>query len=222
MIEGWQLERHEAIVERGGRDWWNLHDLDGQKVRMEKVEFPYDLGIFTNMSQAMGTSNFILWLLPFYPGPKVGRNGKGNGWEWEENGFNRKKGMWPPLDPEKVRTTNQKWPAARRDFAAELRDVEATMEYHKRMLREREERDVNHADQIILAEFGKVNKYTHGKLSKFENPTGWRNTEGETLQDYGVDEDAEGYVSEASLEEDDFPISELIRRRHTLQTKNMK
>ncbi|KAG6006340.1 hypothetical protein E4U21_007143 [Claviceps maximensis] len=215
MIESWQLERHEAVIERGGRDWWDLYDSDGKKVRVEKVEFPYDLGIFTNMSQAMGTSNFLLWLLPFYPGPKVGKNGKGSGWDWEENGFNRKKGMWPPLDPEKARRTNREWPAARRDFAAELRDVEGTLKDHERMFRERQRRE---AEQNVRAKPEEVDKYDsvdeHGQVGNFENSAGWRNTEGETLQDYGVDEDAEGFASEYSLGEHEIPISDLIRRRH--------
>ena len=32
MIEGWELERHEAIAERGGRDWWDVTGPDGEKV----------------------------------------------------------------------------------------------------------------------------------------------------------------------------------------------
>ncbi|KAG5981911.1 hypothetical protein E4U55_002530 [Claviceps digitariae] len=223
MIEGWQLERHEAFVERGSRDWWDLHDSDGTKVKLERVEFPYDLGIFTNMSQAMGTSNFILWLLPFCPGPKVGKNGKGNGWEWEENGFNRKKGMWPPIDPEKVRSANREWPVARRNFAAELRDVESKLEHHERMLRERQRR---YADQNILAELEEFDKYDsideHGQLNNFKDPAEWRNTEGETLDDYGVDEDAEDHVLEASSGGYDIHITELIRRRHILRSEHVK
>jgi len=37
---------------------------------------------------------------------------------------------------------------------------------------------------------------------------GWKNSEGERLRDFGVDEDAEFYD-----EEDDIPLSELIARR---------
>ncbi|KAG5928464.1 hypothetical protein E4U42_000597 [Claviceps africana] len=222
-IEGWQLERHEAMLERGGRDWWGLHDADGKKVRIERVEFPYDLGFFTNMSQAMGTSNVILWLLPFCPGPKVGENGTGTGWDWEENGFNRKKGMWPPVDPDKAQRANRVWPAARRDFAAELRHVEATVEDHKRMLRERQRRE---AEQDTLAELDQVDGYDsadeHDQLGNFEDIAAWRNTDGETLRDYGVDEDAERYVSQTPSEDDDIPISELIRRRRTMRYEDVK
>lgn len=218
------MERHEAVIERGGRDWWDIHGPDGKKVRIEKIEFPYDLGIFTNMAQAMGTSNFFLWPFPFSAGPKVGMKGKGNGWEWKENGFNRKEGMWPPLDPEKMRRANREWPAARRNFAAELQDVEASPEDEKRMFRERQKRGAERK-QHILAELEEVDNYDafdeHGEQNLFEGPASWRNTDGERIQDYGVDEDAEGYASEEVLGEDDVPIAELIRRRHVLRPMGM-
>lgn len=224
MIEGWQLERHEAVIERGGRDWWDIHGPDGKKVRIEKIEFPYDLGIFTNMAQAMGTSNFLLWPFPFSASPKVGMKGKGNGWEWKENGFNRQEGMWPPLDPEKMRRANREWPAARRNFAAELQDVEASPEDEKRMFRERQKRGAERK-QHILAELEEVDNYDafdeHGEQNLFEGPASWRNTDGERIQDYGVDEDAEGYAFEEVLGEDDVPIAELIRRRHVLRPMGM-
>ncbi|KAG5931535.1 hypothetical protein E4U60_006040 [Claviceps pazoutovae] len=223
MIEGWQIERHEELVERGGRDWWDLHGPDGEQIKIEKVEFPYDLGIFTNMSQAMGTSNFLLWLLPFSSSPKVGTMGKGYGWTWEENGFNRKKGMWPPLDPETVRRANHEWPAVRRDFAAELRDVEVSLEVHKRMLHERQKRD---ADQTILSKLDSVESYDsingYGQFKDSKNSASWRNIEGETLQDYGVDEDADSYASAASSGQDDIPLSKLTRRRRILHVKDVK
>lgn len=39
----------------------------------------------------------------------------------------------------------------------------------------------------------------------------WRNKEGERLADFGLDEDAEFY------DEDDLPLSEIVRRRKTQQ-----
>lgn len=104
MIEGWEQERHEAVLARhkkGG--WWSG---DGEKkIKIQSVEFPYDIGFFDNMAQAMGTKNILTWLDPFLGGaPKVSQEvGKGTGWEWEENGFNDREGMWPPVDPDKLR-----------------------------------------------------------------------------------------------------------------------
>lgn len=44
-----------------------------------------------------------------------------------------------------------------------------------------------------------------------EGEEGWRNSEGERLNDFGVDEDVEFY------DEDDLPLAELVRRRNTTQ-----
>ncbi|KAJ0122457.1 palmitoyltransferase pfa4 [Diaporthe amygdali] len=104
MIEGWEQERHDAVLLRSRRGgWWS--GGDGGKVVIERVEFPYDIDFFTNMAQAMGTRNVLTWLDPFIGGgPTVSKEvGKGVGWEWEENGFNDREGMWPPADPEKLR-----------------------------------------------------------------------------------------------------------------------
>lgn len=106
MIEGWEQERHEAVLIRSRRaGWWSGGDGGGGKVKIERVEFPYDIGFFANMAQAMGTRNILTWFDPLIGGgPKVSREvGKGTGWEWEENGFNDREGMWPPTDPEKLR-----------------------------------------------------------------------------------------------------------------------
>lgn len=102
MIEGWEQERHDAVLLRSRRaGWWS----GAGKVTIERVEFPYDIGFFANMAQAMGTRNVLTWLDPLIGGaPKVSKEvGKGMGWEWEENGFNDREGMWPPADPEKLR-----------------------------------------------------------------------------------------------------------------------
>lgn len=126
MIEGWEMERHEAVLIRHKKGGWWTGDDHGPRVRIERVEFPYDLGFFENMAQAMGTRNILSWLDPFVGGgPTVSREiGKGTGWEWEENGFNDREGMWPPPDPDKMRhaaTANSRWPAA----AAARRQEEA-------------------------------------------------------------------------------------------------
>lgn len=104
MIEGWEQERHDAVLLRSRRAGWWSGD-GGGKVKIERVEFPYDIGFFANMAQAMGTRNILTWFDPLIGGgPKVSREvGKGTGWEWEENGFNDREGMWPPADPEKLR-----------------------------------------------------------------------------------------------------------------------
>jgi len=212
MIEGWEQDRHETIAERGGRDWWDVTGPDGEKFRFEKIEFPYDIGFFNNMSQAMGTSNVFWWFFPFAGNPAVGKNERGVGWEWEENGFNRQTGMWPPPDPEKIRRATRQWPAGRRDFAAELREVDQSGEARKEAFRERQEAD-RRRKQAIVAELkeDEVDGESGDNLDDVpyaaNGASGWTNSDGERLRDYGVDEDAEERL------DDDVPLGELLRRR---------
>ena len=53
----------------------------------------------------------------------------------------------------------------------------------------------------------------HGKHSR-KGEEGWRDSEGDRLDDFGVDEDAEYYS------EDDIPLNELLRRRHVRENYN--
>lgn len=214
MIEGWEVDRHEAIAERGGRDWWDVTGPDGKKIRFEKIEFPYDTGFFSNMAQAMGTTNFILWFSPFAGNPKVGKGEKGYGWTWEENGFNRKEGMWPPPDPEKIRKAARQWPAARRDYAAELRELDQNPQDQKEAFKQRQEADLRRRNRLV-AELEEVDDVDVDSTDDDERDdrgldgeAGWVNTDGERLRDYGVDEDTE---------DEDVPLGELIRRRNVLQ-----
>ncbi|KAK7914379.1 Palmitoyltransferase PFA4 [Apiospora marii] len=152
MIEGWEIERHDALLERrrgafgdgggGGSNydedgyWETRRDADDPALlRLDPVEFPYDIGIFSNMAQAMGTANVLLWFFPFASGPRVApfpsssspstdrRNEEGEedttGWAYEENGLNDDEGMWPPPDPAKMRHTRAWNDKRRRDLAAE-------------------------------------------------------------------------------------------------------
>lgn len=63
-IEGWEIERHETLLRRARVSGGFLDGPDGIKVKIVRQEFPYDIGIFQNMSQAMG-GNPLLWLWPF-------------------------------------------------------------------------------------------------------------------------------------------------------------
>jgi len=118
----------------------------------EQVEFPYDLGFFTNMSQAMGTSNVLAWFFPFAQGPRVapepptaqGMTGgiDTTGWVYEENGFNRSEGMWPPPDPEKTRRERAGgWPGANASSSAVPR-VYGSMAEEKAAFSYRQDQDM--------------------------------------------------------------------------------
>ena len=180
MIEGWEIERHEAVLQRGGyddEDWWRTSDGDGDaapRSMVDPVEFPYDVDVYTNMAQAMGTWNPLYWLLPFANGPRISRlpsnmtpehliatlDGRragnarlGTGWFYEENGLNDREGMWPPIDPEKIRNARL-WRQRRREekrYRLEqmqglrnpaLPDMSLSPEEEKEAFRRRQERDL--------------------------------------------------------------------------------
>jgi palmitoyltransferase len=177
MIEGWEIERHEAVLERGGyeqEEWWGADAESAPRSMVDPVEFPYDVGFFSNMAQAMGTSNPLLWFLPLASGPRVARlssntfsspedlatklssggaSNLGMGWHYEENGLNDREGMWPPLDPDKVRNARL-WRQRRREeneYRQQQRqglrnpalpDMNLSPEEEKEAFRRRQERDL--------------------------------------------------------------------------------
>lgn len=247
-IEGWELERHEAIADRSSRDWWDISGPDGRTVRFERTEFPYDVGFFTNMAQAMGTANPILWAFPFAGNPNINSNGDqtGVGWEWPENGFNRIEGMWPPPDPDKIRQAARAWPAAKRDFEAELKAVDGLpKEDMRRAFKQRQEHDLK-SRRMLLDELEEVDDF--GDLEDrsgrdyyddddYEDDNGnvygdfedgqpvpdmmrsWTNVDGERLHDFGVDEETED-TALTSSKDDDIPLAELLRRRRAMPAED--
>jgi len=56
-IEGWEIERHETLLQRARYLGGYLDGPDGTKVRIVRQEFPYDIGIWRNFKQGMGTGN---------------------------------------------------------------------------------------------------------------------------------------------------------------------
>ncbi|KAI1191555.1 hypothetical protein F5B17DRAFT_382285 [Nemania serpens] len=330
MIEGWELERHEAVMQRRGpydgrdeeeEEWWRTADGDvaaAPRAMVDPVEFPYDVGVYANMAQAMGTANPFLWLLPFADGPRVARlpstiatlddlvaklghgarpgsssgsseTGLGVGWAYEENSLNDREGMWPPVDPDKVRNARL-WRQRRREEARYRReqrlglrspalpDMGLTPEEAKAAFQRRQERDLRRwrgARARILDELEEVpaayqypeaegegegegegdydfvdEAYSRRGIPPTayrprqnivlrEGRSGWVNSDGEHLGDYGVDEDAEfddgvgdedddydnGYggpvgdaagrtpTRERDIDDEEVPLAELIRRR---------
>ncbi|KAK3694931.1 palmitoyltransferase pfa4-like protein [Podospora appendiculata] len=250
MIEDWEVERHEAVLARRDDDnsshFWDGGDGVQAQLQIEAVEFPYDIGVFANMAQAMGSRNPLAWFVPFAGGPVVGRSppGKGPGWEWEENGFNDRTGMWPPPDPDKLRRARVGWPGAAARVAADegvaMRARETPQETLAGFAR-RQEADLRRRvvpqprrrerEDNIFAELEELDDEVppRGVGSEendyaWEGRPAWTNSEGDSLWDYGVDEDAElpeppttgipqpGGGSDTD-DDDNIPIAELIRRR---------
>lgn len=152
MIEGWEMERHDAVLARAKKSggYWSSSSSSSTTAapsRITRVEFPYDIDFFTNMAQAMGTRNVLAWLDPFVGSNPVVNNetvGKGVGWEWEENGFNDREGMWPPIDPDKMRrgVKNPQWAEQQRQEVLHLEEKWQNPQEEIAAFRARQEMDL--------------------------------------------------------------------------------
>lgn len=200
MVESWEIERHEAIVERSRKMGGYVYANGGQKVRVERQEFPYDIGVWKNLVQAFGTSNPILWVLPFGGAPGVE-----TGFEFEENGFEDEGKMWPPMDPDKM-SSRERGPdkVDQREYG--------TVEEEKEAFRRRQQNDYKRWAKDKLLDGEEEGESSEEYESDYEEgidgEPGWTNSDGDRLRDYGVDEEAE-----VVADDDDIPLGELLRRR---------
>lgn len=80
-IEGWEIERHSALLRRARVLGGYLDGPDGLRVKIFKQEFPYDIGIYQNIKQGMGGGP-LSWLWPLAASPS-----NDSGLEFEVNGF---------------------------------------------------------------------------------------------------------------------------------------
>lgn len=83
-IEGWEIERHEALLRRAKRKGGYLDGPVGVRIRLTRQEYPYDIGVFNNIAQGL-TGSPLFWLLPFAPTPSTE-----SGLDFETNGFDGK------------------------------------------------------------------------------------------------------------------------------------
>ncbi|KAL2357667.1 putative zinc finger protein DHHC domain-containing protein [Cryomyces antarcticus] len=219
-IEGWEIERHEAVLRRSRYLGGYLDGPDGMRVKIVRQEFPYDIGIWSNIKQGMGTRNVFAWLWPFAASPSVE-----SGLRFEVNGFEDPDTTWPPPDPDRM-------PRVRRRFdpdtafvhgdteveAFRQRQAEDLKRYtqpqgtiHRRLPFHKRFSDPNTVSEYGVEDVGEED-FSDGineveEEEEEEGEEAWRNSEGERLGDFGVDEDVEFY------DEDDIPLAELIRRR---------
>lgn len=182
MIEGWEIERHEAVLERRRGGGGNADDdssfwPDGRSTRpgdhdfVDAIEFPYDIGLWANLCAGMGTSNFLLWFWPLAGHPRVAsnRDGKmrGTGWTYEENGLNDAEDMWPPADPAKTRHAKVWSRQRRQDMQEERERFEneerwARPEDQREAFRQRQQRDLQRWEGRILGELEELNDDDEG------------------------------------------------------------
>ncbi len=165
-------------------------------------EFPYDIGVWKNLCQAMGTSNPVMWFMPFGGAPGIESAGT-----WEVNGFEDKDKVWPPPDPDKMPrgerptedTGTWKYGTVEEEKAAFKRRQQ---EDHKRWAREENLEEVTNEDD-------ESEEYeSEYEEEGIDGEKGWTNSDGDRLRDYGVDEEAE------VVGDDEIPLGELLRRRN--------
>jgi palmitoyltransferase len=225
-IEGWEIERHKTLLRRARHFGGYLSTPDGSQVRIKRQEFPFDIGIFANIAQGMGSANPLSWFNPFAATPSIS-----SGLSFETNGFEDKDTTWPPPDPDRSyrRRVKEEGPAftfrdaglSNEDTVAAFRARQAEDEVRRRKpfvermedVLEKENRDYgadefayDHADNASEEAEDEGRKYGDGEN---EGEEGWRNSEGERLKDFGVDEDVEFYDEQ----EDDMPLSDLLAKR---------
>ncbi|KAJ9610460.1 Palmitoyltransferase [Cladophialophora chaetospira] len=211
-IESWEIERHEQLLRRARYLGGYLDGPDGLRMKISKQEFPYDIGIWNNICQGMGASNPIAWFWPFSARPKT------SGLVFETNGFEDPNTSWPPPDPDRMPRVERPHDANGafvhdRDHLSQDQEMEA--------FKRRQEADYQHRADFYGVQRRKPFHQRFGSDSSTpvddgsadldedsnSGEEGWRDSDGNRLKDYGVDEDVEFY------DEDSVPIAELLRRR---------
>lgn len=199
-IEGWEIARHERLVRRARALGGFLDGPDGIKIRVEKQEFPYDIGIWQNIRQGFGgSSNVLSWFWPLAATPPAE-----TGFRFETNGFEDESKLWPPPDPDRIPRVPK---PVSNPFNFDLEDISvpdriaAFRERQNADLRRRQGLDnVRHRSpfskrlqqkraQSQLAEDEELDDWS----SQESGEEGWRSPDGERLKDFGVDEEIEFY-----------------------------
>ncbi|KAF7182952.1 hypothetical protein CNMCM7691_002696 [Aspergillus felis] len=214
-IESWEIERHETLLRRARHFGGYLSGPGGIQIRIKKQEFPYDIGIWSNIKAGMGGSaNVLSWFWPFAATPD-----RSTGLEFEVNGFEDPNLSWPPPDPDRIPL-----PAKREDLSAAIAAADAS--YHRAVQARNNQRsnDASHSEGAHNIQRRKRfhDRFNENKAeerdSESESDTsddeeaqdgeeGWKNSEGDRLRDFGVDEEVEFY------DEEDIPLGILMQRR---------
>ena len=205
MIESWEIERHEALVKRSRKSGGYVYANSGQKMHVEKQEFPYDIGIWRNLCQGMGTSIVIFWFLPSGSAPGIDTAGK-----FEVNGFEDVSRVWPPLDPDKMPRSPHRFDQdlELRHYGSPAEEKEAFQRRHQEDFERRRRPAVeNIVEEDSSSGEDEPVEYESEYEEGLDGQEGWTNSDGERLRDFGVDEEAE------VLADDDIPLGELLRRR---------
>lgn len=237
-IEGWEQERHHTLLRRARTLGGYLYGPDGNKIRIEHQEFPWDVGIWNNLVATFGTRNPIAWVWPLARTLPVAK-----GLQFEHNEIDDPSKPWPPPDPDRL------FRVPRRDLAKEGNGFTKSLDVDA--FRERQRADLaRYADAD--GEFVVRRKPFHERLEEMQRMEREREaydpaeTAVETDEDSGgsSESDDEGQVAERRKEnrddggeegwrnkegerladfgvdevaefydEDDLPLAEIMRRR---------
>lgn len=229
-IEGWEIERHSTLLRRARHFGGVLTTPEGTQVAIRRQEFPYDVGIAANIVQGMGTANPLSWLNPFAATPDIQ-----SGIAFPTNGFEDESTTWPPPDPDRAyKRPAQALHSTPFTYATEegLSAQESVAAFRERQVRDAVRRRRPFVERVE-AGLGRGRGETgdgyeggegisDGTMSSDDETRGgggegeeaWRNSEGERLMDFGVDEEVEFYdEQEDEDEDDDVPLGELMARR---------
>ncbi|WPH02444.1 Palmitoyltransferase pfa4 [Acrodontium crateriforme] len=229
-IESWEVERHHTVLRRARALGGFIYGPDGTKVRIVHQEFPWDIGIWKNFCKGMGSQNPLAWLWPFSASPSVA-----SGLVFEHNEIDDPSKPWPPPDPDRMLRAANRGPLEGSGFTQAI-DVESFLKrqeadrsrrhedadgdyvirrrpFHERMEHMARDRGPYQDDEAATTdeeEDDDDDRHDNDILGNSADDGGeeaWRNREGERLADFGVDEVVDFY------DEDDLPLSELMRRR---------
>ncbi|KHJ35993.1 putative dhhc zinc finger membrane protein [Erysiphe necator] len=187
MIESWEIERHEALVHRCRKTGGYVYAVGGHRILVEHQEFPYDIGIWKNLCQAMGTKNIFMWFMPFGGAPTIDSAGN-----WEINGFEDEDKYWPPPDPEKF----QQHLRHKKDVDILQRNADKLdvsmyaykMRQNYDLRRRGHLRDLHSEESFDDCSFS-LSDYSYEEEIGMDGERGWTNSDGDRLRDFGVDEE---------------------------------
>ncbi|KAF1959098.1 zf-DHHC-domain-containing protein [Byssothecium circinans] len=239
-IEGWEIERHRTLVRRARHFGGWLEGGDGTKMRIKKQEFPYDIGIWANIVQGMGSANPINWLNPFSPTPSIS-----SGLSFPTNDFEDPTLSWPPPDPDRsYRRERLMKPSHSSSSGFVYAESDLSPQESIATFRARQEADVvrrrkpfverveaqmakerlqgwltedaedgemsggSDVDDELAEKEGREGRSREGSWSGEE---AWRNSEGERLKDFGLDEEVEFYDEQEA--DENMPLAQLLERR---------
>ncbi|KAH0533902.1 hypothetical protein FGG08_007478 [Glutinoglossum americanum] len=216
-IESWEIERHASLVRRARKLGGLVEAPGGERVRVLRQEFPFDVGVWGNVAGGMSSRNPLTWLNPLAPTPS-GQTAL----SFPKSAIEDPSLPWPPPDPSRSHAHNHgRQQQQQPDIDL---DVDA---FRARQLRDLERRRHGYAytfgsgggsvpggeeeEEEEEEEEGEGDGEATTRLRPAEHRK-WMNSDGETLGDLGV---ASSSSSSPSSEEDEenIPLGELIRRR---------